>query len=47
MIAAEGSSTIVMFDYAVNKPRRMPDELRALVERIEGRSLSEPKRSDT
>ena len=26
-IAADGSSTIVMFDYAINKPRRMPEDL--------------------
>lgn len=38
-IAADGSSTIVMFDYAVNKPKRMPENLRAAVERVEGRTL--------
>ena len=42
-IAAEGSSTLVMFDYTVNKPRRMPDELRATVERIEGKPLGHTK----
>lgn len=40
-IAAEGSSTIVMFDYTTNKPRRMPAELRAAVESLEGRSLGD------
>jgi acyl-CoA thioester hydrolase len=40
-IAAYGSSTIVMFDYGVNKPRRMPDNLRSALEQLEGRSLSD------
>jgi acyl-CoA thioester hydrolase len=42
-IAAEGSSTVVMFDYAVNKPRRMPAGIRDAMERIEGHSLDEAK----
>ena len=39
-IAAEGSSTIVLFDYANNKPRRIPDDVRTLLERLEGKPLS-------
>jgi acyl-CoA thioester hydrolase len=38
-VAADGSSTVVLFDYAANKPRRMPEELREAVERLEGRPL--------
>lgn len=44
-IAADGSSTVVMFDYAANKPRRMPPELREAFEKIEGKSLSQPATS--
>ena len=39
VIAVDGTSTVVMFDYAANKPRRMPEELRAAFERVEGKSL--------
>lgn len=39
-IVSEGASTVVMFDYAANKPRRMPPEVFAMIERIEGKSLS-------
>lgn len=42
-ITADGTSTIVMFDYAINKPRRMPEDLRATMERIEGRPLGVAK----
>jgi acyl-CoA thioester hydrolase len=42
MIAADGTSTVVMFDYSANKPRRMPEELRAIFERIEGKELPAP-----
>lgn len=42
-IAAEGSSTVVMFDYSANKPRRMPENLRETFERVEGRSLVDLK----
>lgn len=40
-IAASGSSTVVMFDYVANKPRRISAELREALEKIEGRSLSD------
>ena len=42
MIAVDGTSTVVMFDYSTNKPRRMPEELRSIFERIEGKSLAAP-----
>ena len=38
-IAAEGESTVVVFDYNANQPRRVPDEFRGLIEKLEGRSL--------
>ena len=34
-VAADGESVVVMFDYATNKPRRVPDDLRAAIERME------------
>ena len=46
-IAADGTSTVVMFDYAANQPRRMPQELQALFEQIEGKPLRDSKRSAT
>lgn len=39
-IAADGTSTVVMFDYESQKPRRMPDDIRAAVEKIEQRAGS-------
>ena len=39
-VVAEGDSTVVVFDYAAGKPRPIPDELRATIERLEGRTLS-------
>jgi acyl-CoA thioester hydrolase len=39
-IAADGESTIVVFDYAANHPRRVPDEFRELIEKLEGRTLA-------
>jgi acyl-CoA thioester hydrolase len=42
-IAADGTSTIVMFDYATNRPRRMPDDMRAAIEQLEGKPLSDAK----
>lgn len=33
-IAADGSSTVVLFDYTANKPRRVPDDVRALLESL-------------
>ena len=38
-ITADGTSTVVMFDYAANRPRRMPPELREAFERVEGKPL--------
>jgi acyl-CoA thioester hydrolase len=38
-IAADGDSTVVVFDYAANKPRRVPDEFRALIEKLENRKF--------
>jgi acyl-CoA thioester hydrolase len=38
-IAADGESTVVVFDYNANQPRRVPDELRELIEKLEGRPL--------
>jgi acyl-CoA thioester hydrolase len=38
-VAADGTSTVVLFDYAANKPRRIPDAFRAAVEKLEGKSL--------
>ncbi len=35
-VAAEGDSTIVVFDYAANRPRRVPDEIRAALTAYEG-----------
>ncbi|MFP6613142.1 MAG: thioesterase family protein [Pirellulales bacterium] len=39
-IAAEGDSVVVVFNYETQKPTRVPDEVRAAIEAIEGRSLS-------
>jgi acyl-CoA thioester hydrolase len=36
-IAAEGESTVVMFDYVNQRPTRVPDEIRQQIERLEGR----------
>ena len=38
-IAAEGESVIVIFDYESNRPRRVPAEVRAAFEKLEGRTL--------
>ena len=45
-IAAYGLSTVVMFDYQANRPRRMPEELQATLERLEGRPLGQPIRAE-
>jgi acyl-CoA thioester hydrolase len=37
-IVADGISTVVTFDYRAQKPVRVPDELRAAISRLEGRS---------
>lgn len=36
-VAAEGESTVVMFDYANQRPTRVPDDVRQQIERLEGR----------
>ena len=38
-IAAEGESVIVIFDYESNRPRRVPADVRAAFEKLEGRTL--------
>jgi acyl-CoA thioester hydrolase len=38
-IAAEGESVIVVFDYPANRPRRVPDDMRAQIEKLEGKSF--------
>ena len=35
-IAADGTSTIVTFDYKTNRPTRIPDEMRKECEKLEG-----------
>ncbi|MDR3637733.1 MAG: thioesterase family protein [Isosphaeraceae bacterium] len=37
-VAAEGSSTIVMFDYNANRSYSVPEEIRRAIEQLEGRS---------
>lgn len=41
-VAAEGDSTIVVFDYAQQKPIPIPQDLRAAIERLESRSFDTP-----
>lgn len=38
-LAAEGTSTLVVFDYQANKPHPVPDVVRQAIEDLEGRSL--------
>jgi acyl-CoA thioester hydrolase len=45
-LAAEGTSTIVAFDYDGHRPVPVPDPLRAAIEAIEGRPLGEPPAPD-
>jgi acyl-CoA thioester hydrolase len=40
-IAVEGESVIVVFDYPANRPRRVPDDMRAQIEKLEGKSFAE------
>lgn len=40
-VAAEGTSTIVAFDYEANRPTRIPDEIRQAFESLEGKTLGE------
>ncbi|MEX2176339.1 MAG: thioesterase family protein [Pirellulaceae bacterium] len=39
-IAAEGESTVVMFDYAAQRPTRVPADVRQKMEQLEGRPLT-------
>ena len=39
MLVSEGSSTLVLFDYAKNEPVPVPVELRQAIESLEGRPL--------
>ena len=38
-VVADGHSTIVVFDYATNKPHEVPGDMRAAIEQLEGREL--------
>jgi acyl-CoA thioester hydrolase len=40
-IAAEGESTIVIFDYAAQRPVRISDAMRAAVAKVEGKAVEE------
>jgi acyl-CoA thioester hydrolase len=40
-IAVEGESVIVVFDYPANRPRRVPDDMRSQIEKLEGKSFAE------
>ncbi len=40
-VAADGTSTIVVFDYEANRPTRIPDEIRQAFESLEGKTLGE------
>jgi acyl-CoA thioester hydrolase len=39
VVVADGKSTIVTFDYKSQKPIPVPDEIRAAIAKIEGRTL--------
>jgi acyl-CoA thioester hydrolase len=38
-VAAEGESTVVVFDYTAGKPHPVPDDLRAAISELEGKEL--------
>jgi acyl-CoA thioester hydrolase len=40
-IAADGDSTLVVFDYTANRPRPIPAELRKAVEQLEGKTFDD------
>jgi acyl-CoA thioester hydrolase len=42
-IVAEAESTLVVFDYDAGRPHPVPDELRAAIEKIEGRTFEQGK----
>jgi acyl-CoA thioester hydrolase len=39
VVAAEGDSTAVFFDYAASRPHPVPDEVREAVQELEGRAF--------
>lgn len=39
-LAADGESTVVVFNYQANRPERVPDDLRALISKLEGQSFA-------
>lgn len=41
-IAVEGDSAVVVFNYDTQRPVRIPDEIRAAMERLEGKTLDKP-----
>jgi acyl-CoA thioester hydrolase len=38
-VAAEAESTVVMFDYASQRPTRVPDDVRQQIDKLEGRAI--------
>ena len=38
-VAAEGESTVVVFDYNENKSHPVPDRIRAEIEKLEGKAF--------
>jgi acyl-CoA thioester hydrolase len=38
-LAADGTSTIVLFDYKSQKPIRVPNDIRQLIEKLEGKKF--------
>jgi acyl-CoA thioesterase FadM len=40
VIAAEADTTMVIVDYSVGRPMRVPDETRRAIEELEGKSLT-------
>jgi acyl-CoA thioester hydrolase len=40
ILAADGASTIVLFDYRSQKPIHVPDDIRHLIEDLEGKKFS-------
>ncbi len=40
-LISEGYSTIVLFDYAKNEPLPVSEELRAVIETLEGRAIDD------
>lgn len=40
-VVAQGDSTIVVFDYASQRPAQVPEAVRAMIEKMEGRKFAE------